>query len=745
MSYTISQILHEFQGIDKSFWATYTIDFGTVDFLMKKDFRQIMNHNYMHVISDCEQFNHSLVKEIESKNSLLKVKQLQEYCTFSQQETDGAFHPKILLLASETKVVVMLGSANLTSSGILSNQDLMTVLVYEKGSTNNLSEVAAAYSYLSSMTSWIVEAKEDLMVIGERFPELTSGENSRFLSIPNDKSLLNQMMDKLEGFDYERVCIFSPFFDDELKGLSRLSEMAGKPIVAITPNDTLFTNSGSSIQGVEIKTSKGSHRPSFHSKFYQFIGKNESIVFWGSANCSYSGLIDKNRNYEFLLKENMQHEDVVSLWGSYEAYETVKIKKKEPSQESDVSAIIKIRNLEFSGEKLTFECEGHEDFQLVSSDGQNKYKMSFNTVGSIIQIEDNSRIMLLWWENHDSKVMSNYCYINRPERISGRLSGASHQDKSINYDKQDRRAFKSIFGLFNIEQESAFNRPSKGASGVGFWRMPRYSKRRVTIKLINFREFVDKETSKITDFSDEDNETINNYEIVRNQNEDLIKFVSSQTSKLNQNLNAIEKGSLLGSIYWGEWKRGIELLLLCLLKDKLLVNNINDSNCAKIVRTLPLVLLWCLHNAEDGAFDDDDTKQMILILTELAYCSIATDLKKIERFDPLNQKKIGVLHQDFMIVTSVKKLIEKDISLDGIFNDYLRLLTNELVSKYRYSALMSEVLKTSSVAPVEVYKNKKGYIYLYLGDKGENMELLSLAGEKKTFIKNAPLEKTTIL
>jgi len=178
-------------------------------------------------------------------------------------------------------------------------------------------------------------------------------------------------------------------------------------------------------------------------------------------------------------------------------------------------------------------------------------------------------------------------------------------------------------------------------------------------------------------------------------------------------------------------KRGIELRLLCLLKDKLLVNNINDSNCAKIVRTLPLVLLWCLHNAEDGAFDDDDTKQMILILTELAYCSIATDLKKIERFDPLNQKQIGVLQQDFMIVTSVKKLIEKDISLDGIFNDYLRLLTNELVSKYRYSALMSEVLKTASVAPAEVYKNKKGYIYLYLGDSGENMELLSLAGEKK--------------
>lgn len=744
MSYTISQILQEFKGMDKAFWASYTVDFGTVDFLMKKDFRYIMNHNYMHVISDFSQFNESLIKEIKGKNSLSKVKQLQEYCTFSQQDTAGAFHPKILLLASEEKIVVILGSANLTSSGILSNQDLMTVLIYEKGSEKNLPEITSIYNYLNSMQGWISEAKYDLEKLGEQFPELLTPKESRFISIPNEGALLDQMINKVQGFEYKSIRVFSPFFDDDLKGLSKLKERAGKPVTAITPVDKLFTTEGINVPGVSIKTSKGTSRPSFHSKFYQFEGENESIVFWGSANCSYSGLIDTQRNYEFLLLESMSNDEVDSLWGKTDTFKNVEVEKKEEFDSNEELPLVLIKDLIIEEETLSFKCSDYNGLVLVATDGQNKYKLNYEEVDGRIQIEDNSRIILFWWEDNDSNLKSNYCYINRPERIFGRLAGDNSDNKSIDYEKQDRKAFKSIFGFFNIEQESSPSSSKRTVAGVGFWRMPHYSKKRVTIKLINFKEFVDKETSKITDVADEDSENIESYDVVKKKNDTLIKFVSSQTNKLKKNLAAIEKGSLLGNIDWTEWKRGVELLLLCLLKDKLLIDNINDPNCSKVIRELPLVLLWCLEKSEDGSFDDEDTQQMILILAELAFSTISADLKRVERFDPLNKKELSSLNEDLRIVAFVKELLKTKLDLNGRFSDYLRLLRDQLVNEYRYSNLMSEVLKNSKSPDLKVFKNKKGDLLLYLKDKADNMELLTLSGEHKVFRKNAPLENINI-
>ena len=57
---------------------------------------------------------------------------------------------------------------------------------------------------------------------------------------------------------------------------------------------------------------------------------------------------------------------------------------------------------------------------------------------------------------------------------------------------------------------------------------------------------------------------------------------------------------------------------------------------------------------------------------------------------------------------------------------------------------MSEVLKNSKSPDLKVFKNKKGDLLLYLKDKADNMELLTLSGEHKVFRKNAPLENINI-
>ena len=112
MSRTISQILGEYRGFDKAFWATYSVDFSTLDFLLKNDFKQIMTPYYFHLICDGNKLDEAIAAIYKDRKDMSKLFRLQEYCTISPQFTDGAFHPKILLFASEKSILLILTSLN---------------------------------------------------------------------------------------------------------------------------------------------------------------------------------------------------------------------------------------------------------------------------------------------------------------------------------------------------------------------------------------------------------------------------------------------------------------------------------------------------------------------------------------------------------------------------------------------------------------------------------------------------------
>ena len=96
-SQTISQILNEYGGFDKAFWVTYSVNFNTLDFLLKKDFKHIMSPYYFHLICDGNKLDENLANIFNDRKDLYSLLKLQDYCTISTQFTEGAFHPKILL------------------------------------------------------------------------------------------------------------------------------------------------------------------------------------------------------------------------------------------------------------------------------------------------------------------------------------------------------------------------------------------------------------------------------------------------------------------------------------------------------------------------------------------------------------------------------------------------------------------------------------------------------------------------
>ena len=111
--HNISQLLEGYPKFDIALWASYSIDIETLMFLLRMDFMDIMEPCSLHVI--CDESKMGLEMQRTKSNGRLKdLHYLQSYYTLSSQRVPGSFHPKILLLASQEVILVLISSANAT-------------------------------------------------------------------------------------------------------------------------------------------------------------------------------------------------------------------------------------------------------------------------------------------------------------------------------------------------------------------------------------------------------------------------------------------------------------------------------------------------------------------------------------------------------------------------------------------------------------------------------------------------------
>jgi len=300
MSETISQILSEYSGFEKAFWATYSVNFTTLDyFLLKKDFKQIMSPHYLHLICDGNQLDETIAKTYDERKDLSRLTKLQEYCTISPQFTEGAFHPKILIFTSPDKLLIIVSSANATPSGILSNQDLIGLFYYDAEYTDNQNEVCSLFQYMRSFEGWGPEAIEDFNIVTEDFSFLNEQvPTENILTIPSEDTLLTQIIEGLPDLNgIKTINVFSPFFDDTYRAISTIEEQFKIPVNIFSPQKEFHTARKEKLSNnIKFYHSDTQLKKSFHAKFYEFKYEKESLVYWGSANCSFSGLLSPNRN-----------------------------------------------------------------------------------------------------------------------------------------------------------------------------------------------------------------------------------------------------------------------------------------------------------------------------------------------------------------------------------------------------------------------------------------------------------------
>lgn len=219
-------------------------------------------------------------------------------------DVQGAFHPKICLLAGKKRASLFVGSHNLTVSGIGYNREITNHL--EIPGANWKSEPSLFSQAWASARDWVASMSDRLPsallesayaldnafggVPGKALPVGGAGFLAQF---PCGESLLDQLARSLDG-EVKQITVMGAFFDARAEFLSELLKRWPKSevIVGIDPDTVWLSHipSGPRLRVVDasrIGPSKRKGKGYLHAKAIYFEIRNGKNVFAsGSANPS---------------------------------------------------------------------------------------------------------------------------------------------------------------------------------------------------------------------------------------------------------------------------------------------------------------------------------------------------------------------------------------------------------------------------------------------------------------------------
>lgn len=223
-------------------------------------------------------------------------------------QCDGAFHPKIIFLAGESTLLLLVGSGNLTSSGHGKNLEVWSAIYIDSESDKKLGFLIQAWNYLKRLHSDLgISAQYKLKSIEENCQLLSNTENVAisdtyeidnqtkisFLAANGRDSIFKQLTVLVDMEIIERITVMSPYYDSEGDFLHQLNnyfkptelniilqEDYGTIPFDMIPADNMSFYYWPDIQNGDVK------QEYFHSKNLVLEGKNRNFLVSGSANAS---------------------------------------------------------------------------------------------------------------------------------------------------------------------------------------------------------------------------------------------------------------------------------------------------------------------------------------------------------------------------------------------------------------------------------------------------------------------------
>lgn len=231
----------------------------------------------------------------------------------------GVFHPKIMLLFGSKHALLILGSGNLTSSGLSTNDEVWGAFHMDSLESPNAPIIAAAWNYLHSYfpqvkgynrikLSWIKQRSlwiKDLETL--RLDSFVKIGNKEILFLGNkqSESIYEQLETHLPKTKLKKLSIVSPYFDEKGKLLEAiLSDYEIDKIECITDvnfgllphelkepfrSQIQFYKWGDCIKKFEERVNR------LHAKIFQFEYEDGSeYLMIGSPNATINALGNRN-------------------------------------------------------------------------------------------------------------------------------------------------------------------------------------------------------------------------------------------------------------------------------------------------------------------------------------------------------------------------------------------------------------------------------------------------------------------
>lgn len=267
----------------------------------------------------------------------------------------AVFHPKVQLLVWSKWVRIIIGSANLSLSGLRYNTELAVSFDYADEQSSNLDfalDVLKFFRKINKESMSSEKSQENVLSLIDKAEALLKGfllykpDDSYFFvpTIPKGKSVFEQISEIRGNNSFVEAYIESPSFDlPETKNeaseqiWSLLNGRSSEPTVTYNlqgradPNGTydiiapknLIVDRRADNTVIKVYEAKKSDKGDFHgrmlhSKLLAFVGDKKSAILVGSSNFSTLGLglSRKKSNYEanvvFLLDSDKQTERLIN-------------------------------------------------------------------------------------------------------------------------------------------------------------------------------------------------------------------------------------------------------------------------------------------------------------------------------------------------------------------------------------------------------------------------------------------------
>lgn len=289
----------------------------------------------------------------------------------------GVFHPKIGFFIGEKRVTAIIGSGNLTYSGMSYNDEAWGAFSVSSADSFEAPIISAVWRYLkgviaqqnlSSTTlqlSWMLENSEllqhlDTMDSATVTVEDALGESFEFVANTDAGSIFNRIVEAVGGEAVKKITICAPFYD--VKGtvlknfVNALSpsqiECLVHPEEGTLPTE-LDLKAFRNIRFFDYKVSGEKRSNMVHAKLIQLETTSGTVLSIGSANASIQALGDARRGIndeaDIIVKSSRDRDYLKDLGISKdeEIFDLTSVKKREKSNdEKKVAPLVVIQSCE---------------------------------------------------------------------------------------------------------------------------------------------------------------------------------------------------------------------------------------------------------------------------------------------------------------------------------------------------------------------------------------------------------------